>query len=428
MVAMLFVLNSNASEGPPVDARAHGAKGDGVTLDTTALQAGLDAAAREGRTFLLRQGTFLTGTLRLPSKTRLRIEASATLLGTQDDAQYPDLHPPSSNSQLKQCKKALLYAESAKDITIEGEGTVDGNATKHGWNGFTLPEGQRPMAFFSVGSERVTLQGVHVKNAAAWAVVNMEGEQILLKNLVIDTPLGVTHDGLDIVDCHHVLVERVTVNAGDDAICLKSGSSKGVLDVTIRDSHIQGSQFANGVKFGTASSGFFKDVTVENLKIENVKQAALAVESVDGGEVRNIRHRGIQLHNVGSAFFVILGQRAGAPGVGSIQGITFENVTGDTLGSQLGSVLTGTVLGKSRYALREITLKDVHLRCEGDSKPVPPSPKEYDGQYPDRRMWGPVPAAALYVRHADGVTLRDVTVDCTPADARPITHLEDVSR
>ena len=64
----------------------------------------------------------------LQSHVTLDIDASATLLGSQDIADYPDRNPPVTNTQLSNCKKALLYAESADDIHIQGQGTIDGNA------------------------------------------------------------------------------------------------------------------------------------------------------------------------------------------------------------------------------------------------------------------------------------------------------------
>src|SRR5476651_206558 len=109
------------------DARSHGAKGDGKTKDTMALQRAIDACAVRGGTVTLRSGTFLSGTIWLKSKVTLSIAPGATLLGSQDDADYPDLTPPTDNTQLANCKKALIYAESASDIRINGGGTIDGN-------------------------------------------------------------------------------------------------------------------------------------------------------------------------------------------------------------------------------------------------------------------------------------------------------------
>jgi hypothetical protein len=291
------------------------------------------------------------------------------------------------------------------------------------------------MIFFSVGCNNVAIKDVHVKNAAMWAVVNMEGSQVLLQNVNVDTAAdGITHDGIDLVDCHDALVDGATVSAGDDAICLKSGSPIGLQNVRVQNCHVLSSG-SNGIKFGTASSGFFKDVSVDNVALQNVAQAAMAVESVDGAAVQNIAFNHIRLHDTGTPLFVLLGQRAASKSpVGTIDGLSFFDVSGDAAAHNWGSVITGTVLPTGRHPLQNISLSNVHIECWGGLSSSPPALPEYEGQYPDPRMWsgegktpGPAPASGLYIRHVDGLTLHDVTMTSAAPDARPPTALDDVS-
>ena len=121
-----------SSEAPPApmpaahvcDPLNFGAKADGLTKDTAAIQAAIDACSTDdGGVVVLSRGRFLSGTIRLHSHQTLRIEARATLLGSRDDGDYPTLRPPTVNTELNNCKRALVYAERADHVRIEGGGT-----------------------------------------------------------------------------------------------------------------------------------------------------------------------------------------------------------------------------------------------------------------------------------------------------------------
>src|SRR5436190_9414413 len=109
--------------------RDFGAKGDGTTLDTAAVQAAIDACARDGGgTVLVPAGTFVIGTTELKSNVTLHLAASATLLGSGDGKDYHaiDAIPLSGDSTLNDGNWALLFAVDATNLTIEGSGTIDG--------------------------------------------------------------------------------------------------------------------------------------------------------------------------------------------------------------------------------------------------------------------------------------------------------------
>src|SRR5690242_12930786 len=97
-----------------LDVTAYGAKGDGRTNDAAAIQKAIDACARAGGgTVYFAAGNYLSGTIVLKSHVTLRLSPAATLWGSRQIADYNPLH--------------LIYAEDAENITIEGEGTINGN-------------------------------------------------------------------------------------------------------------------------------------------------------------------------------------------------------------------------------------------------------------------------------------------------------------
>jgi hypothetical protein len=348
------------------DPAAFGARADGVAKDTGALQAAIDACATDGGgTVVLRGGVFLSGTIRLRNHVTLRIEPGATLRGSQDDADYPFLNPPVVNTQLADTRHALVYAESATGVRIEGGGTIDGNADIDKWRGMALPEGRRPMAIFTVLSKDVAIEGVTVRDAAVWAVVNMEVEHLVIRGITVDSPHGPTHDGIDVVDGRDVLIEDNTIDAGDDGICLKSGGRTGLRDVVVRRNHVRGAGVANGLKLGTASVGPMRDIVFEDIRIENAQAAAMAVESVDGGEVSNVSFRRITAADVGTPVFMLLGAR-GTAGVGAIRDVRFEAIRASRLRYPWGALLSGAPADAAgRHDLQAITFDDVDITWRG---------------------------------------------------------------
>ncbi len=400
-----------------------------------ALQAAIDGCGSTGGTVRVHDGTYLSGTIRLRSSMTLRVEPTATILGSQNVADYPDLFPPSDNTQLSNCRKALVYAEGVHDLVVEGGGTLDGNGNTPQWIGPSTvhPERTRPMVFFGAMSDRVTVRDVTLQNSAVWGLVNMQVDDLLIDHVTIHSLLSGNRDGIDVVDCHHVLIQSSTIASEDDSICLKSGTRRGVDDVTVKNCHVVQSTVANALKMGTASYGAFTNVTFDTITIDAADKAAMAVESVDGADIANIMFRNIQFQNVGSPIFILLGYRGTTPAddmpkMGSIDGVTFDTVTGSNMRYHWASPISGTTLPDgTTHRLQNLVLSNVLITNKGGMTAVPADPPEYVGQYPDPNLWGDMPAFGLFLRHAQGVTLTNSTPLVTPGDARQGIVTRDVS-
>ena len=423
----------DAGPAPVCDPLDHGAKADGKTKDTAALQAAIDACAGKGGTVHIHDGVYLTAMLRLKSDLVVHIDPSAELLGTQDDADYPTQSPPTDNTQLKNCRKSLLYAESVQNLRIEGAGVIDGNGNTPKWLGpSTLhPEATRPMAFFAVKSKNVTLKDVTIAHAAMWGLVNMEVDGLTIDHVTIDSQLSGNRDGIDVVDCHHVVITDSTIASEDDSICIKSGTKYGVDDVVVKGCKVR-SLIANALKFGTASYGSFSNVTFDGVVVESADKAAMAVESVDGAAISNIVFRNITFKDVGSPIFVILGDRGETPAddvhrIGTIDGVRFENITGSAMRYQWASPVSGLAKDGVTHPLKNLTFTNVDITNKGGLNATPADPPEYAGQYPDPNLWGNTPGFGFFIRHADGVTFTNSTPLVTPHDARQGIVARDVA-
>jgi len=270
------------------------------------------------------------------------------------------------------------------------------------------------------------MHGVTVRNAGTWAVVHLEVNGLSITGITVDSPLGPTHDGIDVVDGHDVLIQGSTINSGDDGICLKSGSTTGLRDVVVRRNHVRGAGVANGLKLGTATVGPMRHILFEDIDIENAQAAGMAVESVDGGEVSDVTFRHIRMVDVGTPVFMLLGAR-GSASVGAIHDIHFDGLRGAELRYPWGSLLSGAPPDAAgRHDLQAITFDDVEItwRGAGDargphvfgSRPADAARfPAYAGGYPDAKFLFATPGAkaevidyalpgyAFFVRNARGV-------------------------
>jgi polygalacturonase len=391
-------------------------------MDTTNIQAAINACPSNGFVWL-HNGTYLSGTIYLKNNLTLYIDSTATLLGSGSASDYPDQNPPLSNSQTSNCKKALVYAQTCTNIIVTGGGTINGN----GRNNFTSGvEATRPISIWTALCNQVHLQNINIVDAAMWTVVNMQSDFLTISNLTVnDDNLNGNRDGCDVVDCWHVTIENCTIDSGDDSICLKSGNSRGINDLLVKNCMITKSQ-SNGLKFGTASTGTFTNITFQDCTVLNTAHSAMAVESVDGGMISGVTFQRINFSGCQNAIFIILGSRSGAS-VGSVSGITFRDITGSSMTDTRGCPISGCFTNGVTYRLKNILFDNVNISFSGGLGSIPANPPEYAGQYPENTIWGNLPAYGYYLRHATNVTFTNCFTSAATADARPWINTNDVS-
>ena len=158
------------------------------------------------------------------------------------------------------------------------------------------------------------------------------------------------------------------------------------------------------VKFGTASTGPFTNVTFVNCLVQNTAHyLAMAVESVDGSSINNVTFSNITFTGCQNAIFIVLGSRSGAT-IGSVNNIQFHNITGSAMSDTRGCPISGCLTNGVTYKLQNILFDNVNISFEGGVGSIPGAPPEYAGQYPENTMWGNLPAYGYYLRHVTGVT------------------------
>jgi len=289
VTALNFAAAVLAADKVPLNVRDFGAKGDGVTKDTVALQKALDTCAENvGSTVLVPEGVYLTGSLILHANTTLQLATRANLLGSPDTADYPVVNVR-WEGEFREGHRALLSAANAANVTITG-GAIFGPPLPLG----KLRSPRGPVLIELTGCTNAVLENFTTQYQQLWSIHLLFCKDLTARNLTIRT-VNANGDGLDVDSCDGVTIERCDINTGDDAIALKSGRglaaqqlARPTQNVVIRDCRLQSSIYA-AIGLGTEMSGGIRNVKIQNCVISG-RQNAIFIKSRDGrgGFMENI--------------------------------------------------------------------------------------------------------------------------------------------
>ena len=415
----------------------YGAKGDGVTNDQEAIQKAIDACKGTGGVVLFSEGKFLTGQLLLGSDMTLKIEEGATILGIQSDEEsaYPHhmIETKFPNRMLQDCQRRLIYGNHVKNVTITGKGTIDGQGDYEPWMNVKElgTEKDRPSILAFVGSKNITISNITMIDPACWTQVYIESDDIIIKNITVHTGnLTPNRDGIDIVDCHNVLIEDSLFQSEDDAICFKSGSEYGCENVVVRNCVLDklNVRAGNCLKWGTDGLGSFKNFDISGLTLKNAFQnSAIVIESMDGAVIDNINIHDCEITNSGQAIFMLLADRKRTvpdrkTRIGSISNIHFKNITGKGFTQQYPSIITGI----KGHNIQNITFENIDFELKGGINTTDQTVMEYDGNYPEGSKFGNTNAHGFFIRHVDNVDFINCNITTELSDARDWLVQENV--
>jgi polygalacturonase len=317
----LMPARSPAARTPMLKVNDFGARADGVTLDTKAIQATIDRAAQVGAIVRFAPGTYLTGALFLKSGVTLLVEAGVRLLGSRSLADYPLIQTRVAGIEML-WPAAVLNVYRQSRVRIEGTGVIDGDGRVF-WDSYWAlrkdydPRGlrwaadydcKRPRLVHIYESSDVTLGGLHLTRSGFWTVHVCYSRDVHIYEVTIrnnEGGRGPSTDGIDIDSSHRIVVEKADIACNDDALCMKAGRDSDGLrvarptyDVTIRDSVIRDA--AAGVTFGSETSGGFHRIDISGLRVMGPTPIGILFKSARtrGGRISAIRLRHIQMQDV----------------------------------------------------------------------------------------------------------------------------------
>lgn len=428
LFAIMFTPAHSGATGKPLfyNVTDYGAKGDGTSLCTKPIQAAIDACtAAGGGTVIFPAGKYLTGTLFLRNNLALHLEAGAVLLGSGDLNDYPVTVSAVRSYTDNYTDKSLIYGEGLENISITGNGILDGNGTS-----FMGPYKVRPYMIRIINCKDVLVRDVTILNSPMWVQHYLLCEDVNIDGITVDSRRDfVNNDGIDIDGCKNVRITNSKFISGDDAIVLKSTLDQPCRNIVVTNCVI--SSNCNAFKLGTESNGGFENITFSNSVIYDTKLGGIALEMVDGGILDKVSVSNITMNNVGAAIFIRLGNRARPynvklekPGMGSLSNVIISNIQATNV-SNTGCSITGL----PGYPVRNITLSNIRLMFQGGgtreylNREIP----EIPDKYPEFKMFGMLPAYGFYCRHAENLTFRDVELGYSSEDVRPAMVCDDIT-
>jgi polygalacturonase len=442
--------------------RDFGAKGDGVALDTAALQTAIDTCTHDGGgTVLVPAGTFQIGTVELKSNVTLHIAAGGKLLGSADGKQYHavDAIPLSGDTTLVDGNWALLFAVNARNITLEGPGTIDGQGFQFHSpvRGAKPPSGlggsSRPYHLLAYRCEGLTVRNIDLLDCAYHSLRVIQSKRVHMDSIYIHSRVNNNNDGFHFISTEFLTISNCIVLAQDDA-CALFGSCKFVT--------ITNCVFSTRWSVFRFGGGFAQNISISNCVLYQVYGCPIKFQGNPGSRYENISFSNLVFDDVTGPIHVAVGPRrmptpeaaqnaakddmttgapAGTTTPAVLRNLSFSNIHGTvtTDPPQLPEAkVTSTANPGEKHScitlncvggatIENVSLDNIHLTFGGGGTAEDGARRDLPEIAGEYFMMGPMPAYGLYARGVRGLTMQNIRFQVSAADLRPAVILDQVT-
>jgi hypothetical protein len=461
-VAAMAVLPGAATAQPPpavvgaiYDVKQFGAKGDGVTLDTAALQTAIDQCNKDGGgTVLIPRGTFVCGTLQLKSNVTLHVAVGGKILGSPDISHYhAGNNIPRSNGNM-----VLLSAADAENVTLEGRGTIDGNGAKFfTGKGDNTGPGQdssqgyfnRPHLLIFSRVRNLLVRDVFLTASAYHCCRILNCRYVRLDGVRIHNRVNKNNDGFHFNNSEYVHVVNCDVACQDDA-CALFGSNKFVT--------VTNCTFSTRWSIFRFGGGNPEQIAISNCLIYDTFGCPIKMRFGRGSRAENISFSNLVFRNVTGPISIGRDSRrrrssttqsttaATTPAEpGYVRNIHFSNLSGNVVAQGFqhedlpfpsdfrpGELRSCIVVNGAHDdddhddVIENITLENIHLTFAGGGT-TDEARREIPAMAGEYFEIGTPPAFGVYARNVRGLTLHNVRLDAQQPDARPAVVFDRVN-
>ena len=446
-----------------------GAVADGKTLCRSAVQKAVDFCHENGGGIVrFDGGRYVLSTIFLRSNVTIEIPQGTEILGGEsyyDYAQEEKIeYPIYQDSSHTYFYPSLFVGIDCENVKITGGGKIDMRSV---WD----EDGVRGEAIKHRGAKCIALKNcknVEISKLAIYNVTDLAVYFAGCENVdVHGLKMRVYIDGISPDNSKNVRIHGCDVETGDDGIVFKSSYTLNRIDICkdIRVWDCRIKSRCNAIKFGTETNGGFENILIEDVEIKDTRITGISIESVDGAIVDGVTIKNVKMTNVNAPIFVHVGKRMRGPAgrdIGEIRNVWLENITAtgpyepyeimpwnyfsykekdcyqDPKVFGIAESFDGTkptdewqmtsnICGLKENPLRNVTLKNIHLKLDGGVKTYNRNVPEEVQDYPEVYVYGRIlPAKGIYFRHIDGLTLDNVTVETYREDSREDFVFDDV--
>lgn len=342
----LVLIASQYTSAVKIDMKLAGADAEGKVLNTSLInQTIAKLSAQGGGSLYFPSGKYLTGAIILQSNITVELEAGAVLIFSDDFDNYLPYREMRYEGVMMKSFTPLIYAVDAENITIKGEGTIEGKGKKW-WNEYFrcmldykdngkrdinkyqslfdkendfdqinaetnddwLPTLSyrffRPPFFQPIRCKNVRVEGITIKNSPFWTVNPQFCENVKIKGITILNPPSPNTDGINPESCKNVHISDCNISVGDDCITIKSGRdlqgrklNAPCENITITNCTMLAGH--GGVVIGSEMSGGVRNVTISNCVFDGTDRG-IRIKSTRGrgGVVENIRVSNIVMRKI----------------------------------------------------------------------------------------------------------------------------------
>lgn len=364
----LLLAAASASAQKVCDVHAYGAKGDGVTKDTVAIQKAIDDCSAHGGGTVKIAGAkmFVSAPIILKSNITLEVASGTTLAASADHEDFPEMEVFRDRG-----RQSLISAKNAENLVITGGGVIDGKGESwwsHREHGYT-----RPRLIVFDHSKNIRMENITVQNSPMWQIVPYYCDNLVFRNMKITAPAHEGHntDGIDPFASSNILIEHVMIDTGDDNVAIKSGqpgSAGG--DAPSRNITIRDCEFRNGhgLSIGSEVAGGVQHVLAERIHFKGTGTGIRVKSNRDrGNDISDLVYRDITMEDVDTAILLsefypkIPAVIEGAP----VTRLTprFHDITISNL-KATGSKAAAVIVGLPESPIKNLTLTNVHISAK----------------------------------------------------------------
>ena len=441
--------------------RDFGAAGDGVKIDSPAINAAIEAAAAKGGGVIyFPKGVYSSYSIRLKDNITLRLDEGAVIKAAKPTAEQGyDIAEPNEWDMYQDFghshwKNSLIWGIGLKNLKFEGKGLIDGTDALSRGLGRQGPIAEANKAIALKECKNVTIKGISLLNSGHFSLLLTGVDNLVIDNVLCDT----NRDAFDIDCCANVKITNCIVNSlNDDGIVLKSsyglGYPKATENVLIKNCTVSGydpgtvyygtygttitaAPDRDGptgrVKFGTESNGGFKNIRIENITFKRCR--GLALETVDGALIENIKVRHLRMDDIwNSPIYIRIGDRMRGPK--ELPASKAHNIEiSDVVVTNCDTRYALLIVGLPGNPVENVTLRDIHIQYKGgltkeDVRLQRGANSFFFGRnsgYPEPSAHGIQPAWGLSMQHARNIKFKNVTMELMQPDEREKIFLDDV--